>query len=482
MLTTLWNDILLLPTPRSSRRISFSGRLEPGQTRSFRLDGQGCVKHWWFTQTLAGDPALDQVERLKTVHRVNLQIAVDGNAPAVDQPLPTFFGTFLDLPPVMLDSAPLTVLRRNAFNCWLPMPFASSVELRLRNDHELPMVVWLMLDAHLYAPDDPLTDLRLTATYRKHDPAPLNGEIEVGRALGRGFVAGLLHGTDARSENDAWYHTAGDTWLLDAETEPMVLCGNGGEDVVGYSFGIHRSSHLWQGCHYTADPNGIGRGRTPCCFYRFFGPDALIFNTSMIGCFGTQAARVETTLFCYQSNIETPQRPTVPEWQLCGPFDGSSFAAFDRAEFPETSEPSDETFDASHLPSWSRHPQRPDEPAYRGRWVAAKSDRGWVDFLRCFRGVRGANHACGGEGGAAYATGILQSRRDGHVTVHIGFDDWLKLWVNGRHLGTWRHEQGFERETIRIPVEPGPNRLLIKLSNSVNREFLCWAFHLAIQS
>ena len=67
----------------------------------------------------------------------------------------------------------------------------------------------------------------------------------------------------------------------------MIIRGNGGEDVVGYSFGVHRSDHLWQGTLY----GGQGRARAarPASL-PLFGPDAILFNESALCKFGSQEA------------------------------------------------------------------------------------------------------------------------------------------------------------------------------------------------
>lgn len=479
MTTTLWNEFLQLPRAVRSRRISFSTAIEPGAHREAGYAGAGCIRHWWCTflcRTPEGDLA-------RAAHDVRLQIWFDGSpVPAVDQPLDTFFGTFLDQEPLMVNSAPITVLRRNAFNAWFPMPYTNGFRYRFTNRNPHPITLWFMADVHCYDSAAALTPLRFSARYNLFDPAPGYSFVELADIAGRGFVAGLVHGTDARDPTDSWYHTGGDTWLLDGEGDPMIIRGNGGEDVVGYSFGVHRSDHLWQGTLYTADPEGRGAGGTPCIFYRFFGPDAILFNESALCKFGSREARIETNLYYYSQEVPHFEPDTIHQWYLCGPFDGRTFEAFDRQEFPETEAPSDRTF-ATELPAWQPDQCRPPEqrpPAYRGRWVAVASRHGWVDFLDAYRGIGFGNHAAGGEGGAAYALGWLESAFDAEATLRLSFDDWMRVWVNDEHVATRRHEGGFATAEIPVRLHPGRNKLLLKLSNAVNLEFLAWAFNLQV--
>ena len=66
--------------------------------------------------------------------------------------------------------------------------------------------------------------------------------------------------------------------------------------------------------------------------------------------------------------------------------------------------------------------------------------------------------------------------------LRIAFDDWMKLWVNGEHVITLRHDEGFDIARVPVHLCKGTNRVLLKLSNSINREFGAWAFNLAVQS
>ncbi|MCF7848866.1 MAG: DUF2961 domain-containing protein [Kiritimatiellales bacterium] len=480
-MTTLWNELLDLPRPRRSRRISRSEGIDAGAHLDYTMPGKGCIKHWWCTYQYKSDGTVDD----KALHNVRLQITFDGeNTPAVDMSLGSFFGTFLGLDPVMVNAAPLTVLERNGFNCWFPMPFADGFRFRFINENPNGISFWFMADVHLYDEQDALTPLRFGATYRMLDPAPDYGLMDVGELEGAGFVAALFHGTDARSRTDAWYHTGGDTWLIDGESEPGIIRGNGGEDVVGYSFGIYKGNHAWQGAPYIEDESGVGGSFTPCIFYRFFGPDAIVFKDSLIAKFGTKAARVETTLYHYRDGQPARKPTSIRQWYLCGPFDGHTFEAFDREEFPETEEPSDRTF-ATDLPPWQPNPKRPPEdrpPQYVGRWEKTDSRRGWVDFLDVYRGIGYANGSAAGFGGAAYALGNLESTSERDAVLRLAFDDWLKVWVNGKLVATLRHEDGFNIASVPVRLRQGENHILLKLSNSMNREFGAWAFNLAIES
>lgn len=66
------------------------------------------------------------------------------------------------------------------------------------------------------------------------------------------------------------------------------------------------------------------------------------------------------------------------------------------------------------------------------------------------------------------------------MSFNFAFDDWLKLWVNDVLIGTYRHDSGFANIAIPVSLKKGKNKVLVKLSNFRNQDFLCWAFHLSV--
>jgi hypothetical protein len=462
-MASAFDDLLDLPRPAKSERVSFNGSIPSDGTEQFDFDGPGCVRHWWMTYADADADGVDFARALR------LRIRFDGEV-AVDQPLGTFFGTFLGREPVRYDAAPMAVRAENGFNCYLPMPYADGAEVALHNESDEECSAWFMADAHGYG--EPPGPLRFRASYTHSDPAADHSFTELARFPGSGFVAGLFHGTDARGTTDAWYHTGGDTWLLDGPTDPHLLRGIGGEDVFGYSFGVGESAGQWQGAPFAA---GDGNGDDPAVCYRFFGPDPVVFDDSAVAKFGTKAARVESTVYGYTDGSAVTPVETVGEWELFGPFDARSFEAFDTAEYPERS-PDDRTF-APDPPAWgsANVPE-----GYLGRRATVEPTWGWVDPLDEFAGSGGGNYGAGGDGGAVYARGTVATD-DARTTLRLAFDDWLKLWVDGEHAATVRHDDGFAVERVAVPTPGAETELLLKLSNQPNREFLAWAFNLAVE-
>ena len=54
----------------------------------------------------------------------------------------------------------------------------------------------------------------------------------------------------------------------------------------------------------------------------------------------------------------------------------------------------------------------------------------WIDFTRWFRRDAAGNTGTQPAGVAAYAETVLLEDSDRQVTLRLGFDDWMKIWVN----------------------------------------------------
>ena len=117
----------------------------------------------------------------------------------------------------MVNSAPITVLRRNAFNAWFPMPYTNGFRYRFTNRNPHPITLRFMADVHCYDSAAALTPLRFSARYNLFDPAPVT-PLWARRHCRRGSSP-AWSGTDARDPTDSVPHR-GDTWLLDGGATP----------------------------------------------------------------------------------------------------------------------------------------------------------------------------------------------------------------------------------------------------------------------
>ena len=81
---------------------------------------------------------------------------------------------------------------------------------------------------------------------------------------------------------------------------------------------------------------------------------------------------------------------------------------------------------------------------------------------------------------SAYAVATLHIDTPGSYRMHIGFDDWMTLWVDGNEIYSGRHDAGFREETVTRSLPAGEVELRIKLSNQDNFQWRLWAFSLRL--
>lgn len=438
--------LLRLPEEFRSRRQTTRVNLEAGAAVDLlRAAGPGCVRHLWLT--ISGR----DVPRPAAAAGVTLEIAADAadaDGPQVRLPLNHFFGVLLGRGlPYRMESAGIKLLPDNAYNLYLPIPFRDGCRITLRTPKRLS--VWAMADWQQYPPAAPVTALRLHAHHHAEYPAADHGSFPIGNLAGAGFVAGLIKGIRQRDAGDLIYHTGGATWLLDGETDPHALRGINEEDDMNFSFGYRAVCSQWTGCPHVV----IGGAQAPeAVAYRFFGPDPIRFRSSLVARGGSRADDTETTLYYYRAaGSGAPAVETPAHWQVAGPVPCAGYAQFRQP--PAAADP---------------------PPAWRAETSIA-SEHTWLDLTRGF-GTAGPLLDV-----AAYARTTLRSDSARAATLRLGFDDWLTVWVNGAECATLRHDAGFAAAQVPIRLRAGANELLVKLSNSLNREYRLWALSCVVE-
>jgi len=466
---------LLMPVKGTSRRVTRREFILPGDTLiMFDEEGPGCLRHWWLTYTPGGEDAFHD-----RAHDLLLRLYYDeALIPAVEVTLAQYFCILLELDAYPVRSASITVLPKNGFNCYLPIPFCT-LRMELVNRSASETCVWFMADWQAYPDYNDLTPMRLYVVPHSEYPAESAGSFLMANFSGQGFVAGMTKGVRVRDESDAWYHTGGDLWLLDGETAPNAMRGIGGEDIFGMSFGVWPEQAQWIGTPHLL----AGEGCRPsshgyeCVNYRFFGPDPIWFNTSAVVRFGSKANDIETVVYAYVDSQPPPIVRTPDFWQLAGPFSCLSGGDFERREWAE--EPLD-TWQTEWTPGFEQYVTEEGSAVFSIP-AHAETEHGWCDFARHFRGPQKTNHGTQPVAVAAYAVGTLYVNSAGPYRIHIGFDDWLILWVNGVELFRGRHDAGFSEETVICDLPAGNTELRIKLSNRDNFQWRLWAFNLRVE-
>ena len=445
--------LIRLPATFDSQRTTKRVDLLAGkEVEIINVRGPGCVRHFWITAT--------QPEAL------DIEVYCDGAPQAqIKMSLHRFFGVLLGKEPYRIESAAIKLLPSNGYNCYFPIPFQTSCRIVLRARAESRSSVWSMVDWQKYEPQVQLTASRLHAVFTEEKPAGAFGSTLLGAVRGRGFVAGMFHAITRHDDTDMIWHTGGDTWLIDGEINPHVLRGIGSEDVFGYSFGVYKDSSQWVGGVRVVGENATA---SEMVAYRFFGPDPVAFKSSLVLRFGTRANDVESVLYYYKdSNFTAPVVQTPLEWTITGPFSGKSAADFERAEFPERPRPEWPT-----TWEWGKRTLSA---------VTTAPEITWIDFSRWYRANKGGNTGTQPVNAAAYAETEIHSATDRKVVVRLGFDDWMKLWLNDKPIATLKHDDGFSIGEVPLTLQAGRNVLRIKLSNSDNEEWRCWAFSCVIE-
>ncbi len=420
---------------RSTKRVDLAGGQE---YELINAEGPGCVRHFWITTT-----APDGLE---------LEIACDGvEQNQVKMKMHQFFGVLMGKEPYRIESAPIKLLPRNGYNSYFPIPFQSSCKIVLRNTAQQKAQLWSMVDWQKYESNVTVTPYRLHALFSEEKPAEPLGTTLLGSLGGKGFVAGMFHAIERHDMRDMIWHTGGDTWLIDGETNPHVIRGIGSEDVFGYSFGVYKDLSQWTGGVHAVGENA---NTSEIVAYRFFGPDSIAFKSSMVLRFGTRANDIESVLYYYQ------------------------------AHDTKCAVSNSESFSLEKLPEQV-------ENGTAGQWdwghrklstIKVESEHTWVDFARWFRRNQVGNTGTQPDKCAAYATTVITSPAERKVKLRLGFDDWMKVWLNGKPLATLHHDDGIKVSEVPALLERGDNRLVVRLSNFDNTEWRCWAFSCVIEN
>jgi hypothetical protein len=263
------------------------------------IEGAGCVRHIWMT---IGS------EESVFARKIVLRGWWDGESqPSIECPIGDFFGIGHGLIKNFW-SLPLQMSPRDgrAFNCWFPMPFASSARFEVHNECSLPSNLYFYVDYELY---DRLEDdyARFHAQWRRENPTigfgdpsrrfakdnaymweiwgvpnlDAQGNYVILEAEGKGHYVGCHLDIDcfARDKND-WYGEGDDMILIDGEPLPR-LYGTGTEDYFNTAFGpAEEFCTPYQGITVNSgDAEWPWRGKNST--YRYHIEDPIYFEKSI---------------------------------------------------------------------------------------------------------------------------------------------------------------------------------------------------------
>jgi hypothetical protein len=83
---------------------------------------------------------------------------------------------------------------------------------------------------------------------------------------------------------------------------------------------------------------------------------------------------------------------------------------------------------------------------------------------------------------SVYARAFFDSDKNKKAIIKLSFDDWVAVWLNGKNLGTFNHEEGFDTKSIAVDLKKGKNNLVLKYANfdklPNNRQ---WVFNVVVE-
>jgi hypothetical protein len=495
---------LRLPDHPIPDRLSLVQSLDSFSRRTFaELEGPGCIQHLWVTVTR---------KELGNRNAV-IRIYFDGEpVPHVEAPVGDFFGVMHGKKWYPVNTRYLSVKAESGYNCYFPMPFASSARIEFETGGEA-YPIYLMADWHRYPGQQMTEPRRFCARWRREWPTQRYGEeFLMLDADGSGQLLGFVYGVRLLDDTDRWSHGGSDNLYLDGEGEhPVFIRGIGGEDTFGTSYGgaLHPpETHLYAGLpHYVHEDTGEARPAHRLVGYRFFEHDTVPFQESIQLRFGCMRNDICATTYwysekpvrpfaklpewerltCLQEHFlkgdpskEMPRGaydlpvPTSGEWWLCGPFGNKGDRAMNDVLAAETSFEPEAVLDGLHEDG---SPWLSEGSRSLGRnvacWVKRSANHGFIDFNHVFRPVaRGVSRT---HPGVAVARCVLRPPRPTTARVQLAWDDRLLLRVNDQRWDLGDHP-AFRKEVVEVPLKAGDNTVLLKLSNTIGSNHGGWAF------
>jgi hypothetical protein len=414
----------------------------------------------------------------KQLDDLDIEINVDdAEEPQVRMPFRSFFGAMLgfedyhiasagivNFPNFTVTNDPLIPPKASpGWNCYLPIPFAKSCLIRLHS--KSPKNGGAMIDWQQYRENIDLTPLRFHAQRNISTPASPTKPFRIVETEGVGFLAGYVMGWRQQDHGDMVFHNSGTRMLIDGETDPHVICGANVEDDFGFSWGFNQYQTQWAGCPYR---DNRGRNDQDGVFYRFFGPDPVLFRSSLMFTSNARPDDYEAVSYFYRvPQSKAPRVNSPTDWLAIG-------LIADGADFKTFQQPADDVIRQLSQPELSATIRvgSTDHPLHK-----LKSEHGWLRLEHTTHHrppYPPTDHSY-------YVRTTLHSDDDHQAVLRLAFDDWAIVWLNGTKLATLDHAGGFQTAMLPVSLNQGDNQLVIKTNNRQNTDRLIWVINCAIE-
>ena len=497
-----------LPDTFTAARVNGIRRIEPGETFTLAdIEGPGCVRHLFVTMPP------------KHLRKLVLRFYWDGEeSPSVECPVSDFFGIGHDEITADLRSALFYIAPKYGYNCYIPMPFAKRCRITIANEgDEANPAVYLMLTMHRYA-DAAVPPWRFHAVWRRVMPAYRRGApLTLLEAKGDGRLLGVIYHICKRDSDDRWSHGGGDQMFIDGETaNPVYVYGVGGEDFAHHAWGLYPALGPYSGAHSIHPVPGVKRPEGPNPFeghgweqhdwgrysmFRYFIPDPVTFRHSIRLTFGTCANEISGTTYWYQSEPHA-DFATLP------PKDKRGFGV--RLSEEECTRPLSL---GSDVPAAVLGPMRADgqvwtpesgadlvatyetdvkqpfgdvvRPPYRIGWRRSIVRGGFIDLAAIHRpkcAIRSRalwNYRHLPLGVISYQLIRLRAAAAGKVTLRVGYEDRLLVWVNGAKVGELVRPEPelWDTDDVALDLQEGVNDIVIGATQDRLARWSAWGLY-----
>lgn len=242
--------------------------LAPGEEIELaNIHGAGTIRHIWATTFPV--PAF--------LRGAVLRFYWDGqDHPSIEAPLGDFFG-FAHGKAIAYQSAVHSVGPKAGMNIWLPMPFAKSARVTIRNELPQPMPFFYQID---YTQGEKHgNDVgRLHVNFQRQNPTTKIHDFELlPKREGRGRYIGTVIGVRPSDKN--WWGEGEMKAYVDGDDAFPTINGSGAEDYVGLSWGLQQAAFQYHGASWVENDDDTTTGRIS--MYRWHMLDPLTWQQDM---------------------------------------------------------------------------------------------------------------------------------------------------------------------------------------------------------